>query len=418
MGSMERRLVARVMPAAVGVLLVATAAACGDDSSGSKASSTSAATTASSAASTTAGSAASSSAASTAASTAASSAASTTVAPGGDVASKVKALLAGNINFPRPDTPVTPGVHKVAIVSSGQSSPGPSRVADEITQALKVIGWTSSPVYDGQFKPTEQAAGVQAAVNDKADAIFLIAITPSAVAAPVKAAQAAKIPILCILCGPDPITEGITNIQADSKAAGEAQAMYAMANAKSPNPTIIVYHNDEFQFSSQQMNAAEAYLKQNCTACKLESSSLRLAESRDPNAPIWVNMLRDHPQGQLDFVLLPFDSPANALSVTAQQLGRSDFGVIGYGALSPFVDAVGAGSPPVAKASVTISTPYFGWAAVDEAARVLAGKPTWKADSMPVGLITKDNFSRFPKGAPYEKPDFDFTQFFSKMWGK
>ena len=334
-----------------------------------------------------------------------------------EIEAMVDELINGELDFPRPEEPVDPGEHEVAVVASGLSSTGPARVADEIQKALKVIGWTAKPTYDGKFQPTEQAALIQAAVNDGVDAIFMISITPSAVSSAVTAAQQADIPLICILCGPDPITEGIVNVQADAVAAGHAHAAYAIAKSVGRG-TMVVYHNDEFEFSSQQMDAAEAFLEENCPECEIDSRSLLLAEAREPNAPVWTQLLDDYPEGELAFVLSPFDSPAGALATTAQQLGRTDFGIIGYGALSPFVDMVGTGSPEVAKTSVTISTPYFGWAAVDQAARVLAGVPTWDSDAMPVGLITKDNYDRFPAGEPYEAPEFDFEEFFSEIWGK
>ena len=82
------------------------------------------------------------------------------------------------------------------------------------------------------------------------------------------------------------------------------------------------------------------------------------------------------------------------------------------------VDMVATGTPEVARASVTISTPYFGWAAVDQAARALAGAPAWESDAMPVGLITLENFADYPAGEPYLNPDFDYPAHFAEMWGK
>ena len=220
--------------------------------------------------------------------------------------------------------------------------------------------------------------------------------------------------MLCILCGPN-LPDGVTSIQADPIAAGDAQAAYVTAKTNGKG-TIVLYKNSEFAFSQQQMNEVEKRLTQICPGCKVESRSLLLAEGRIPNAPIFTALLSTYPTGKLDYVILPFDSPAASLSNTASQLGRTDFGVVGYGALSPFVDMVGLGQPDVAKASVTISTPYYGWAAVDLAARILAGKPTWKADAMPVAMITKDNFKSYPAGFPYVGPPFDYKTYFTTIW--
>lgn len=329
---------------------------------------------------------------------------------------QVDALLAKDLDFPGPDTPVDPGTHTAAVVTAGLASSGPAKVASELVRAFDAIGWTAGDAGDGKFTPTEQATLIQKAVEDQVDVIFLVAITPDAVAAGISAAQDADIPIICILCGPN-VPEGVTSVEADAQAAGEGQAEYAVANSD-PDATIIVYQNTEFASSTVQSAAAAAKAKELCPGCNVETPSLLLADARTAGAPIWTSLLGDKADGDLDWVILPFDSPSAALAQTAQQLGRSDFGIIGYGALSPYVDMVGAGDPPTAKASLTIATPYYAWAAVDQAARVLAGQPTWDSSAMPIGLITKDNFSTYEAGLPYVYPKFDYETEFPKLWGK
>ncbi len=402
--------------AALGVAAALLMAACGDDD---EATATTTPTAATEAPSTQAP--ATDAPGDTAAPTTTSAAADTTAAPGADGVAQaralVEALLAGDVDLPAPETPVDPGEHEVAVVAAGLASTGPATVANAIEEAVALIGWTAQPTWDGQFTPTTQATGISEAVARGVDAIFLVAITPSAVSAAVTEAQNAEIPILCILCGPDPITDGITNVQADAVAAGEAQAAYAIANSDGEG-TIVLYKNEEFQFSAQQGDATEAYLEANCPDCTVDVRSVLLLEAREPNAPIHTSLLQEYGDGELDFVIHPFDSPSAALATTASQLGRTDFGVIGYGALSPFVDMIGTGEPAVARASVTISSPYYGWAAVDQAARILAGEDTWDADAMPVAMITQDNFGDYPAGAPYLFPDFEFADFFGGIWGR
>lgn len=354
-----------------------------------------------------------------------SSAAATTV-PAGPVASGndlestkkfVADLLSSKLTFPQPKETLQRGTHNVAIISAGQSSPGPATVSAAIDEAVQTsMAWDTPPIYDGKFSPIEQASLISKAVANRVDVIFLVAITPSTVTAAVAEAVKAKIPVMCVLCGPD-LPAGVTGIQADPVAAGNAQAAYvtAMTNGKG---RIVLYKNKEYGFTEQQMNQAEKRLKEICPGCKVDVRSLLLAEARVPNAPIFTALLNDYPSGSLDYVIMPFDSPSGALANTASQLGRSDFGIVGYGALSPFVDMIGLGQPVVAKASVTISSPYYGWVAVDLAGRILSGKATYKADAMPVALITKDNFKRYPAGFPYVGPPFDYKQFFSALWKK
>ncbi|SEG91887.1 ABC-type sugar transport system, substrate-binding protein, contains N-terminal xre family HTH domain [Thermomonospora echinospora] len=333
-----------------------------------------------------------------------------------EAAAEVKALLAGDVEFPMPTEPVNPGAHRVAVIASGLASPGPSVLAENSMEAIKAIGWTADPPGDGKFTPTTQAQLIEKAVLDKVDGIILVSITPSAVAAAVKAADDAGIPVVCALCGPD-LPEGMVGVGNDHKAAGRAQAAYAASLAK-PGDTIVVYQNTEFKQSEEQMAEAAAAVKEMCPDCKVKTPSLLLAEAMQPNAPIFTSLLNDYRKGSLSSVVMPFDSPASVLANSAAQLGRDDFAVIGLGALSPFVDMVGTGRPAVAKADVLISTPLYGWASVDELARMLAGAKTWAADRMPVALVDQETYGNYEKGKLFVLPKFDYKAKFTELWGR
>jgi ABC-type sugar transport system substrate-binding protein len=333
-----------------------------------------------------------------------------------EAADQVKDLLAGNVDFPAPTEPVDPGTHHIAIITAGLASPGPSILAQNAADAVKVIGWTADPAGDGKFTPTTQAQLIQQAVIDKVDGIILIAITPAAVDAAVKAAAGANIPIVCALCGPG-LPDGMVGVGNDPIAAGDAQAAYAASVAK-PGDTVIVYQNTEFIQSKQQMAEAATKVKELCPDCKVESPSLLLAESATPNAPIFTSLLNAYPAGKVSSVLLPFDTPASVLANAAQAMGRTDFNVVGLGALAPFIGMVGAGQPVVAKADVLLSTPLYGWASVDELARILAGADTWAADEMPVGLVDKSTYGSYDPKNPFVLPKDDWKAAYTKLWGK
>ncbi|MFF5257959.1 substrate-binding domain-containing protein [Actinomadura viridis] len=333
-----------------------------------------------------------------------------------EAAAEVKTLLAGEVEFPMPTEAVDPGTHRVAVIASGLASPGPSVLAENAMDAIKTIGWTADPPGDGKFTPTTQAQLIEKAVLDKVDGIVLVSITPSAVAAAVKAADDAGIAVVCALCGPD-LPEGMVGVGNDHKAAGRAQAAYAASLAK-PGDTVVVYQNTEFKQSEEQMAEAAAAVRKMCPGCKVKTPSLLLAEAMHANAPIFTSLLNEYRKGTLSSVVVPFDSPAAVLANSAAQLGRDDFAVIGLGSLSPFVDMVGAGRPAVAKADVLISTPLYGWASVDQLARMLAGAKTWTADQMPVALVDRESYAGYEKGKLFVLPKFDYKAKFTELWGK
>lgn len=338
-------------------------------------------------------------------------------AAAGDLDAQLAALLETQVELPMVSDPVDPGTHTVAIVSSGLASTGPALVVTNIEEALGVIGWeTTGEAWDGEFTPTDQAAGIERAVQDDAEAIFLVSITPAAVSAAVQAATDAGIPMICILCGPG-LPEGMVGIGYEPVKAGDAQAIYAVANSEE-DATIVVFQNTEFEASRAQMEQAAAKAAELCPTCTIETPSLLLGEARELNAPVFTSLLDDHPEGELDFVLMPFDTPAAALANTAAQLGREDFGIIGFGALSPFIDMVGTGEPATAVADILISTPFYGWIAVDQAARVLADVPTWDTENFPVAIGTQDNFGELEPGLPFVLPVDDYEAQFAELWGR
>ena len=61
--------------------------------------------------------------------------------------------------------------------------------------------------------------------------------------------------------------------------------------------------------------------------------------------------------------------------------------------------------------------PYCSWGAVDQIARIKAGKETWDSSALPIALVTKDNADKFT-GAFFSPPDFDYKAMFAKLWGK
>ncbi|GAA3516223.1 hypothetical protein GCM10022234_09250 [Aeromicrobium panaciterrae] len=331
-------------------------------------------------------------------------------------AAEVKTLLSGDVKFPFPTDKVDPGTHNVAVIASGLASPGPTILANNAMDAIKALGWTADAPGDGKFAPTTQAQLIEKAVLDKVEGIILVSVTPEAVDSAIKAAQAADIPIVCALCGPN-LSDGIVGVGNDGDLAGKAQAAYAASKAKAGD-TVVVYQNTEFKASEQQMKSAAARVKELCPKCNVETPSLLLTESVQPNAPIFTSLLNKNPAGKISSVIVPFDTPASVLSNAAAQLGRNDFNVIGHGGLSPFVDMVGSGTPAVAKADVLISTPYYGWASVDELVRSIAGVDNWEANKMPVGLVDKSTYGNYPKGLPFVLPKFDYEAKFKELWGK
>jgi hypothetical protein len=114
--------------------------------------------------------------------------------------------------------------------------------------------------------------------------------------------------------------------------------------------------------------------------------------------------------------MAPYDPAAIPFAKVAQQQGRTDFQMTGYDASPDYVNLIKTGSGGAA-ATTAAPFPYCSWGAMDEVARIKAGKTPWVANRLPVALVTKANTSEFT-GAFFSPADFDFKSMFKKLWGK
>lgn len=322
--------------------------------------------------------------------------------------------------FTGPTSSVKVSPEKVAVISVGQATVGASTTAIYVQQAIKAIGWTSPATFDGKFSATVASGLIEQAVNSGYKALDLIAITPSTVASAVNYAASKNIPIACILCGPHPsqgVNASIISIEPSPTALGSMQAAYPIVDSKG-KATVLIYADNEFAFTAVQIATAVSYLKKNCPDCKVIEKQMTATQQLVPGIPILSSVLSQYPKGMINYLIAPYDSAAQPFVELLHQDGRDEIKVIGYSATPNYADLIGAGNPPGAAADIPIPLPYMAWSSVDLLARALVKQPLWDASEMPVGLLTKANFSQYPKGSQFLAPAGDFRTKFLGLWGK
>jgi ABC-type sugar transport system substrate-binding protein len=324
------------------------------------------------------------------------------------------------VKLAEPSTDVAPGSHKIAVIATGLATPGASNTAVFVQQAIKLAGWTAPATYDGKFEPTVQSGYIQTALAAGAQGLILISITPSTVASAIQQAEAKKVPVVCILCGPPASFSqfpGVIGVEPSPTLTGQAQALYAVS-AAGPQGKIYVYEDGEFLFTAAQNTAAVAEIKSICSGCTVTTEQMKAGDEQVPGIPVLSGVLASHPAGTINVIIAPYDDAAANFATLLQQRGRTEIGVVGYAALPDFFTQIKAGTPPGAKADVSIPLPYMSYAAVDELARALAKQPTWDANNLGVSLVTTANVSQYNASDPYTSPGFDPATFFAKLWGK
>ncbi len=325
-----------------------------------------------------------------------------------------------SVTMQKPADPVKPGSHKVAVIAVGLATPGASDTATLVQAAIKDAGWTAPPTYDGKFLPTTASGDIETAINAGDQAIILVSVTPSTVASALQLAHSKKIPVVCILCGPPSTFKqfpGVVGVEPSPENVGTAQADYVVAKSGA-SAKIWVYEDAEFPFTLVQNQTALATIKKLCPGCQTHVVQMKAGDEQQPGIPVLAGVLSANPKGSIDDIIAPYDNAAAQFSTFLQQKARTEINVIGYAALPVFFTQIQAGSPPSAQATVSIPLPYMAYAAVDEAARMLAGQPTWEANTLGVSLVTRENYTQYDASAPWVAPGFDVASYFKKLWGR
>jgi ribose transport system substrate-binding protein len=319
------------------------------------------------------------------------------------------------VKFPQPSQAFNPGTGKVAVISCGNAGINCLQGSKDVQTAAKAMGWTPSPIFDGQFTPAKQAGFVQQAVQQGYDAIVLVSIDANSIKAAIDAAAAKKIPIACVMCVNPAFKGKVVDVSTGGIAEGQALGSWIGANAKSGD-TILAFDDKSFPIVHVRRQNAEAAIKKYCPSCKVKEADFPTTDLSKPGSPTFSAALNANPPGSLQFVMAPYDPAAIPFAKVAQQQGRTDFKMTGYDASPDYVNLIKAGTG-VAAATTAAPFPYCSWGAMDQVARMKAGKATWPSTRLPVALVTKANADQIT-GAFFSPPDFDFKSMFKKLWGK
>ncbi len=319
------------------------------------------------------------------------------------------------IDWPQPTESFDPGTGKVAVISCGNAGINCLQGSKDVQAAAKAMGWTPSPIFDGEFTPAKQAGFVQQAIQQKYDAIVMVSMDANSIKAAVDAAAAKKIPIACVMCV-NPDFEGkVVDVSSGGVAEGKAAGTWIASQAKDGD-TIVAYDDKSFPIVATRRENALAAISEYCPGCKVEKADFPTTDLSKPGAPTFTAMLSAHPAGDLAFVMAPYDPAAIPFAKAAEQQGRSDFQMTGYDASPDYLTLMKAGTGGAA-ATTASPFPYASWGAMDQVARIKAGGEAWTSNLLPSALVTKENADDFGK-LGFLTPDFDFKAMFTKLWGK
>lgn len=342
----------------------------------------------------------------------------TSTPSGDDGLAQATTALAGytdtsGLEYAKPTDAFDPGVHKVAIISCGQTGIGCQQMSAFAQDAAKAMGWQTSETLDGKFDPNQQAAHVQQSLNQGYDAIILASIDAKSISAAIDAANAADVPVACIMCENIGMEDKVIDTTTGGYNGGMALSTFVTVALKGEG-NVVGFDDKSFPIVGTRMQGLEEGLAKYCPACSYSQSEFPTTDLAKPGPPTWTGFLAANPPGKVQLVAGPYDFMSLPAAKTTQQAGRTDPLITGFDAYSEFVKAIADADPPTAAATIAAPFQYAGWAAMDEVARVVNGMPTWDASKLPVAVVDKDNASEFLDG--YLKPPFDVPQMFEALW--
>jgi ABC-type sugar transport system substrate-binding protein len=294
--------------------------------------------------------------------------------------------------------------------------------ANYAVEAVKAMGWDSSPAFDGQFSPQVQAGFVDRAVQQKLDGIILVSVDVNGIKASIDRAIAAGMPILCTACVSGSYNgKGVTDVTVDFANQGEIAAWKVLAD-KGGDAKVVTSYDPAFSSSVDRTTGFTKVMKDNCPACSFEALKFPSVDITKPGPPQYTSMLSSNPKDKINHFQATYDGLATAAAKTNKSINRTDLTVGGYDGSPEALRAMISQNPPV---EFTVAEPYtyLQWAATDLLGRMKAGVELWKgADKMPNTLITKDNAQKFLDGNPapsaFPAPNGDWQGNFKKLWGK
>ncbi len=312
---------------------------------------------------------------------------------------------------PKPD-------QRIAIISANQATLGTAIVAQDMEAGAKLLGWKTT-VFDGKGNPSDQLQAVESAVNSHYDGIVLDIVDTRVIQEGVKAAQAARIPMITLgdLVNDPP---SIPDVSHDWALAGQLAAYYMIAHSPDGAANVLVLADLEFPaVKDGEYKGIMSVLqdKAKCPNCKFTVKQFQSANIATQPAALTVAAIQSDPT--INWVWC-YDACMQQVStgVTASGVKTIAHG-FGMNGNPPNLELIKA-KDKFQTALVANPYPFGSWATLDNLNRMLNGEPLFDwSKGLPVRIIDTNNIDSVPAvnfktGWNGELP---FEQNFKKLWG-
>lgn len=281
---------------------------------------------------------------------------------------------------------------KVAIVSLVQAVPIVLQWEEEMNAAFEGSGLEVTS-FDGKFDPNEWGRGVEQAIADQADLIFLLGIPPIAVAPQIADADAAGIPVIASLQGTpgktlSDVPELTADVGFDYRIPGEMIAQWFVADSGGTGNALIL-SSDDNTASPDVWGAMEAEIERLCPDCTFTREDSTVPEWSDGTLQARTRSLMQA-DPTITHILAVFDAMTLAVEPALVELGVEEtVRVAGFNGTPAVMANVQAGT--AVKMDVGNPNMWFSAGAVDAVYSVLLGEEPIEDAGVPFRIFTEEN---------------------------
>ncbi len=296
------------------------------------------------------------------------------------------------------------------VISCDQSLEGCKREAQGAVDAGDALGWETHNI--NITDPSKFGQAVSEAVAANASAIILPSVDQSFITTALAEAKAAGIPVVSLMQGNVP---GPTGVDADvtptGKEMGELLAAAAIVQFEGKHIDLLPYIDNEYAYSAEMVEEMAKAVSGYCPDCTIEPAVNFVSTQVGAELPAMIVAALQQ-NTNINVVALPFDPAAQFAVPAIVNAGMSDRVKI-YSQVGNKVNIGLIKDGTVQSATIGNPSEWAGWAAVDQALRLIAGQPTVE-QNLPIRVITADNI---PEGGIFTGEEADFEGHFKELWG-
>ncbi len=302
------------------------------------------------------------------------------------------------------------------VITSDYSVPFIQTVVANMKEAAKVAG-LKLQVFDGKGVTQTAANGIQQAVGAGAAAIEVLSVNTQFVAAAVKNANDAKIPVIGLLnTDPSqPVEKGAAaEVTIDYALSGKELVAYAVANTDGPVNGFFLTLPSIATFDAMKKGIQDGFKEFCSSKCKLHIADLTEGNFKNETQSNTASALLRYPD--TNWVFPAIDAMAQFAIPSIKTAGKAD--KVRLGSINAFeANLKFINQENVQVLDVGNSNSWLGWAAVDRALRAMEGaKPD--VVTVPVRLFDKENLSGVDISDESQLfPGVDFRANYKKLWG-